>query len=98
MECDLTLDDGDTPDREVTYSPTPFGDMLDKACIYYMAMGVSYDEFWHGDYTKLKYYREAYKLKAKMNNSEAWLQGMYFYDAVSTALNNAFLGKGIQPR
>ena len=72
--------------------------MLDKSCKFYMAIGVSYDEFWHGDYTKLKYYREAYKLKQEMQNHESWLQGMYFYDAVSIALHNAFLDKGKQPK
>lgn len=94
MECDLTSGEVGTPDQEGKFSQTPFGDMLDKACEYYMAIGVTYDEFWHGDYTRLKYYDRAYKLKTKMKNHELWLQGMYFYDAVSTALHNGFLKKG----
>ena len=53
-----------------------------------MAMGVSYDEFWNGDYTKLKYYVEAYKQRLKDRNTELWLQGVYVYEAVNVALYN----------
>ena len=98
MECDLTLPEGDTPEEEVKHSATPFGDMLDKSCAYFMAIGVPYDEFWHGDYTKLKYYEQAYKIEVKLKNQDLWLQGMYFYDAVSTALHNVFAGRGKPPK
>lgn len=70
-------------------SDTPIGDMLDKICPYYMMIGVPYDEFWNGDYTHLKYYVEKHKLDIERRNQELWLQGMYFYDALSTAISNA---------
>lgn len=72
--------------------------MLDKSCAYWMSIGVPYDEFWHGDYTKLKFYDEEYRLKLEMRNHELWLQGMYFYDALCVALHNAFPKKGEQPK
>ena len=59
-----------------------------------MMIGVSYDEFWNGDYTRLKYAAEAYRLKREERNKELWLQGFYFFDAVSVAIYNALPHKG----
>lgn len=57
-----------------------------------MAMGVSYDEFWHGDYCKLKFYEERYYTSLEQENYKLWLQGAYFYSAMSTALAKMFGG------
>jgi hypothetical protein len=46
---------------------------------------MSYNEFWHCDCTLVQDYREAEKLKQKRMNERAWLQGMYFYDALCDA-------------
>ena len=68
-------------------------DMLDRVCAYYMAIGVSFDEFWNGDYTQLKYRIEANRLMLEERNREMWIQGMYVYDAVTTAMYNVNRGK-----
>lgn len=65
-------------------------DALDKLCVYYMSIGVSYDEFWHGDYTKLKYYVRLHNLNVERQNEQLWLQGMYFYEGFCAALSKAF--------
>lgn len=67
-----------------------FGDTLDKLCAYYMALGVSADEFWNGDYTMLKYYVEKHRIAVEQKNEQLWLQGMYFYEALTVALAQAF--------
>lgn len=72
--------------------------MLDKLCPYYMMIGVSYDEFWNGDYTRLKYYEECHRLEIEKRNQELWLQGLYNYAALTTALANAFAKKGSHPK
>ena len=59
-----------------------------------MMYGMSYDEFWHGDPWLAYYYREAYIARRKDENYRDWLQGAYFYNAVATALSNAFRKKG----
>ena len=69
-----------------------FIEWLDKLCEYYMAMGVSFDEFWHGDYCRLKFYEQAYFNKLKKRDYDFWLQGAYFYQAVSVALAKGFGG------
>lgn len=71
--------------------------MLDRSCAYYMAIGVSFDEFWNGDYTRLKFYYDAYQLMLEERNREMWLQGFYVFDAVSVAISNAFRQRGQQP-
>ena len=91
MERDLTAESSYAPiQHEFSASVTPVGDWLDKACSQWMAIGVPYDVFWNGDYTQLKYYEEMHEYVLKQRNYEMWLQGMYIYDAISTALSKAF--------
>lgn len=55
---------------------------------------MTYDEFWHGDPWLAKTYRAAYVERRKEENIRDWMQGAYFYNAVATALSNAFRKKG----
>ena len=48
------------------------------------------EEYWEGDPHLAPFYYKAYKLKFEMENQFAWLQGMYFYQAVAIALANSF--------
>lgn len=50
-----------------------------------MAMGMTYEEYWDGDCDMAPAYREAYRLKQEEKNREAWLQGMYVYEAICDA-------------
>ena len=59
---------------------------------------MSYAEYWTGDPTLVQYYRKAYKVRQDEINNNAWLQGMYIYDAVSTALHNALRDKKTRTR
>lgn len=52
-----------------------------------MSIGMTYAEYWHGDAAAPRYYREAYKKKQEQVNHEAWLHGMYVYDAVTSAMS-----------
>lgn len=61
---------------------------------FYLAIGMSFAEYWEGDSTLAQYYRKAYQIKQDEINNNAWLQGMYVYDAISTALHNALRGMG----
>lgn len=81
--------------NEVTAPRKPSGDYnlsehLDKLCEYYMAMGVPYEEFWFGDYCKLKFYEQKYFHDLEKRNYEIWLQGACVYRAVSVALAQGF--------
>ena len=59
-----------------------------------MAMGMSYEQFWDSPPHLAVAYRKAYRLKREMDNEQAWLQGMYVYDAFAVCLANAFAKKG----
>ena len=54
-----------------------------------MSIGVSWDEYWYGDYTKLPYYRKAYALKREETNQKLWLQGVYFLRAIGCIVPDA---------
>ena len=62
-----------------------YGEIFEQLCPYYMSIGMSYDEFWDGDVSKVKAYRKSYELQEKRRNQELWLQGMYFYEALCDA-------------
>lgn len=57
-------------------------------------MGMSYEDYWEGPPSLAVTYRKAYKLKREMENEQAWLQGLYVYDAFAVCLANAFRKRG----
>ena len=77
----------DPSTREKTQTET-----FEECFPFYLAIGMSFAEYWEGDPLLAQYYRNAYRIKQEEINNNAWLQGMYVYDAVSTALHNALRG------
>ena len=63
-----------------------------------MSMGMTYKEFWYKEPHMAAHYRRAYNLKRQRMSEEMWLQGLYFYDAVSVAISNALAKKGTRPK
>ena len=59
-----------------------------------MAMGMSYTEFWDEPPFLAVAYRKAYRLKREIENEQAWLQGLYVYDAFAVCMSNAFNKRG----
>lgn len=59
-----------------------------------MAMGMSYEQYWEQSPFLAVVYRKAYRLKRKIENEQAWLQGIYFYDAIAVCFANAFSKRG----
>lgn len=60
---------------------------------------MSYDEYWHGEAYRAKYYRESYELQIKHKDEEFWMQGMYIYDALCrvSPILHAFSKSGTKP-
>ena len=71
-----------------------YTEFFEECFPFYLAIGMSYAEYWEGDPKLTQYYRKAYQIKQDEINYIAWLQGLYEYDAVSTALHNALRGFG----
>ena len=76
---------------------TSYTEAFEECFPFYLAIGMSYGQYWEGDPKLAQYYRKAYLLRQEEMNHNAWLQGMYIYDAVSTALHNALRGMAKNP-
>ena len=50
----------------------------------YLAMGMTYDQFWKEDCMLVIPYREAYRIRQEEMNRMAWLQGLYMYRALQS--------------
>lgn len=76
-----------------------FAELADELCPQYMSIGVSFQEYWHGDYTQLAYYAKAFEVQRERANYDAWLQGAYVYDAVCmvSPILRAFAKSGTKP-
>ena len=72
--------------------------MFDEACPSYLAMGMSYEQYWDGPGDLARVYREAHDIMQVQKNHELWLQGLYVHQAVSVAVNNLFRKKGAKPK
>ncbi|MBQ8766533.1 MAG: hypothetical protein IJZ16_06990 [Clostridia bacterium] len=91
MGCDLLTETN--PTQAKTYT-----EIFEENFSFYLAIGMSSAEYWEGDCSLTRYYRKAYKIKQEEINNNAWLQGLYMYDAVSTALHNALRSKNTKAR
>lgn len=66
-----------------------------------MAIGMSSEEFWHGEPDAVKAYREAHEIRNEIRNQELWMQGLYNYRAFSSVIEGLAFGlsqgKGNKP-
>lgn len=53
---------------------------------------MTYEDFWLRSPSLVKAYRKAERLKIDNDNTFEWLQGKYFFDAISVALANFSAG------
>ena len=91
MGCEFLTETTTTQNKTYT-------EIFEEQFPFYLAIGMSSAEYWSGDSSLVRYYRKAYKIRQEEINNNAWLQGMYIYDAVSTALHNALRGKNTKAR
>lgn len=84
MESEF-LDKKDSLSAQKSYT-----EIFKESFPYYLSIGMTYHQFWNEDAEMVIYYREAERYRSSRNNTEAWLQGMYIYDAVGTVIYNAF--------
>lgn len=57
-------------------------------------MGMTPTEYWEESPYLAVAYRKAYRTRRKINNEQAWLQGLYVMDAVAVCLGNVFSKRG----
>lgn len=57
---------------------------------YYLAMGMTYEQFWLDDPRLVIFYRRADEIKRRRMNEELWLAGIYTAEALSSTVGNMF--------
>ena len=57
-------------------------------------MGMSFEQYWEQSPYLVIAYRKAYRLKRATDNEQAWLQGLYVFDAFAVCLANVFAKRG----
>ena len=63
-------------------------EIFDEQFPFYLSIGMSSAEYWEGDPSLPRYFRKAYKMRQERENEQAWLHGLYVYDAVISALTH----------
>nr|DAF76315.1 MAG TPA: hypothetical protein [Caudoviricetes sp.] len=58
---------------------------------HYLTMGMTPEQFWEQDCALARAYRESYRQRRQLQNEDAWIQGMYIYEALY-ALHPVFNG------
>ena len=61
-------------DDEISLS---FTDIFNQTLPYYLAIGMPYELFWHGDSNLVNIYAKAHELKMEEDNQRLWAQGLY---------------------
>lgn len=75
--------DGD--DLESEPSEITLTEFFIKMFPVYMAMGMSYDEYWNGPCWLARAYREAHQMKQRQEEWARWRQAAYIFDALLCA-------------
>lgn len=73
--------DGDA----VTAEPSTLTEFFIRMFPYYMTLGMSYDEYWHGPAWLCAAYREAHDMRMKREEWARHRQGAYIYHAILCA-------------
>lgn len=72
----------DNRERAGKSSPLSYKEIIYECLPMYLAMGMTTEEYFHGDIELVKAYRKAHDIKLSMQNQMSWLQGRYIYDAL----------------
>ena len=65
-----------------------YSEVFDECFPLYLSIGMSSREYWEGDALLPRYFRRAFKLRQERENEQAWLHGLYVYDATISALTH----------
>ncbi len=67
--------------------PRPYGDIFDQFLPEYMAIGMTYDEYWDGEFGTKRAARKAYEIRMKneqmMVDRQNWYMGQYIMSALN---------------
>lgn len=71
-----------------------FPQIFDEMFPFYLNCGMTYEQYWYDDPWLVCAYYDAWEMRRDETNYFAWLNGVYHYIAVATAISNvSFDGK-----
>ena len=69
---------------------TNFTSIFEEVFPYYLAVGMSYEQFWYDPPELVIAYRRADEIKKRRVNEELWLAGIYTAEALASTVGNMF--------
>ena len=75
-----------TPPPQHTYT-----ELFDLVFPTYLAMGMTSEQFWHGEAELAQSYRKADRIRRRRRNEEMWLEGIYVAEALNATVGNLFV-------
>lgn len=69
-------------------SPRNYSEIFESCFPFYLSIGMSATEYWEGDNDLPRQYRKAEKMRQEQINHNAWLHGLYVYDAIMSGLSH----------
>jgi len=66
-------------------SSITYTEIFYKQFPYYLSIGMTPEQYWDGDASLPKYYRQADAIKFEKMNRDKWIQGLYVYEAICDA-------------
>ena len=72
---------------------------FNELCPYFIAIGLTYDEFWYKEPSRAKMCLKAQEIRQKQEGERLWLQGYYNYIALCSVspVLRAFAKNGTKP-
>lgn len=77
-------------DGEVTSPPKTFTEYFEELFPAYLAMGMTWTQFWIDEPELAIAYRKAEVIRKRRKNEELWLEGMYVAEALNATVGNMF--------
>lgn len=77
-------------DGQVNDQPYTFSEIFEEVFPTFLAIGMTYEQFWEGDPTLVRAYRKAEKIRNKRMNEQLWLSGIYTAEALASTVGNMF--------
>lgn len=70
--------------------PQTYTEIFEEVFPYYLAIGMTYNQFWEEEPKLVRAYRKADEIRRRRMNEELWLNGMYTADALASTVGNMF--------
>lgn len=77
-------------DGEITSPPKTFTEYFEELFPAYLAIGMTWTQFWIDEPELAIAYRKADAIKKRRKNEELWLEGMYMAEALRATVGNMF--------